>query len=69
MFLIYNYSKKNIYNSWQSIFRHIALKFMQQNVLIFLFPLLGNLTPKQQHWKQTHEVDKMISDSAWHNFL
>lgn len=64
VFLTYNYSKKNTYN-----FRYIALKFIQQNVFIFLFPLLESSTPKQQHWKQTHKVDKMISNLAWHNFV
>ena len=63
LFLTYNYSKKNTYN-----FRYIALKFIQQNVFIFLLPLLESSTPKQ-HWKQTHKVDKMISNLAWHNFV
>lgn len=47
----HDYSKKNTYNSQQNHFRHVAFKFVQQNVFIFPFPLLGNPTPKQQHWK------------------
>lgn len=61
-----DYSKKNTYSSQQNHFRHIAFKFTQQNVFIFLFPPpLGSPSPNQQHWKQAHKVDKMISDLAW----
>lgn len=67
-FPTHDYSKKNMYNSQQNHFRHIAFKFTQQNVFIFLFPLLGSPPPNQQHWKQAHEVDKMISDLA-DNFI
>lgn len=45
----HDYSKKNTYNSQQNHFGHVAFKFVQQNVFIFPFPLLGNPTPKQQH--------------------
>lgn len=49
VFPTHDHSKKNTYNSQQNPFRHIAFKFIQPNVLIFPFPLLGNPPPKQQH--------------------